>query len=293
MKKKKGLVLGLMANLLWLSGCSSIWNMPVGQQETAGGSAAVLEEAAPYEMTDNDKKADAEAPLRIELDSFEPDGSVGCIREGSSLVITAPGDYLLSGSLKGESLVIRVYEDETVHLILDNVEIQSQGEPALYVEKADKVILTAAEGTSNTLADSPHRTEDSEACIFSDADLTINGSGTLTVLGYHRDGIRTRDCLKILDAAVSVRAKNDGLRGNDGVILQNSTVEIESEKTGITAKSDKDMVVIDGGVCKIIAGEYAVTAKRSVTITGCQTDFYSVMENVHCDGVCNIEGEIK
>lgn len=293
MKKRKSLVIWLMANLLWLSGCSSVWNTPVGQQVTEDEKTVVLEETAQYEMTDSDRKTDADTPKRIDLDSFEPDGSMGCVREGSSLVITAPGDYLLSGSLKGESLVIRVYEDETVHLILDNVEIQSQGEPALYVEKAGKVILTAAEGTVNTFADSPHRTEESEACIFSDADLTINGSGSLTVLGYHRDGVRTRDCLKILDTNLSVKAKNDGLRGNDGVILQNSTVEIESEKTGIAAKSDKDMVVIEGGACKIIAGEYGITAKRSVTIRNCLTDFYAVMETIHCDGVCNIEGEIQ
>ena len=51
------------------------------------------------------------------------------------------------------------------------------------------------------------------ACIFSHDDLTINGSGALTVTGNLNDGIHSKDDLIITGGNLSVTAVNDGLKG--------------------------------------------------------------------------------
>ena len=61
--------------------------------------------------------------------------------------------------------------------------IHCEDHAPLYIKEADKVFLTLAKGTENTLTDgeTAHFLEDEsnvDGVIFSKADLTINGSGT-------------------------------------------------------------------------------------------------------------------
>lgn len=291
MRNAKIILICFLCNLVWMSGCSPVLDISIGAHETAEESVVVMTDVGQYEITNIDQQTDAENFWKIDLNNFISDEESNCAWEGNSLVITAPGAYLLNGKLQGKNLVIRVHKDENVHLLLNNVEVHSQGEPAVYVEEAGKVVITAMEGTKNTFSDSPHQSDEGEACIFSNVDLTFNGSGSLVVYGYHRDAIRTKDCLKILNTNLYVKSKNDGLRGNDGVILYGSNVEVESENTGIKANSKKDLVVIEGSFCKIIAGENGISAKRYVSIQNSQTDLYAVLETISCDGIRNIEGE--
>ena len=115
-------------------------------------------------------------------------------------------------------VTVDVYEDEVVHLILDGVQIRADAGPAIYIAGAEKAVITAKEGTYSVLSDSAHRREGADACIFSEADLTLNGSGRLAIFGFHEHGIRSRDVVKAVGSPVYVKAKGDGIRGNNGVI---------------------------------------------------------------------------
>ena len=75
------------------------------------------------------------------------------------------------------------------------------------------------------------------------------------------------------------------------MIILNSAVDIECEGSGIVANSPKDMAVVQGGSCKVIAGENAVAANRYVAFSDCQTDLYSVLETVRCNGIRNFDEE--
>lgn len=72
-----------------------------------------------------------------------------------------------------------------VQLVLDNVTITNTSEPAIYVLDADKCFVTSAEGSENVLSVSSSFATDTEngvntdAVIFSKADLTLNGTGSL------------------------------------------------------------------------------------------------------------------
>lgn len=208
-------------------------------------------------------------------------------------VIDKPGDYLLKGKAEGQVQID--VQDEIVHLILDNVELQAPNGPAIYVKSAAKVVITIPEESSSILMDSPYYDSfaDAKACVYSVGDLTINGGGSLQVYGYYEDAIRTKDVLKVLDIDLAVQAKGEGLRGNDGVALLTRVLDIQCEGTGIfTEKEDKEnrgFVDLAAGTVKIIAGNYGIEAAENLYIHDCKADIYGIVQNLTCQGEQYIE----
>ena len=201
---------------------------------------------------------DMEKAERVDLDACE-----------NGRVILSGSDIWLSGSLEGQ-VVIDAEEDELVHLYLDGVEITSPNGPALWVQEAAKVVVTLMSDTENVLADSPNYTdyEETPACLYSVCDLTVNGGGALQVFGYHEDGIRSRDRIKLLGGVLSVQAKGDGIRGNDGIYMQDASVAIESEKNGLRTVNQgadgRGVIEIDGGALSVIAGKNGICSAADV-----------------------------
>lgn len=211
----------------------------------------------------------------------------------SVYVIDKPGDYLLKGKAEGQVQID--VQDEIVHLILDNVELQAPNGPAIYVKSAAKVVITIPEESSSILMDSPYYDSfaDAKACVYSVGNLTINGGGSLQVYGYYEDAIRTKDVLKVLDIDLAVQAKGEGLRGNDGVALLTRVLDIQCEGTGIfTEKEDKEnrgFVDLAAGTVKIIAGNYGIEAAENLYIHDCKADIYGIVQNLTCQGEQYVE----
>ena len=207
-----------------------------------------------------------------------------------NVIISEGGDYVISGELKGRIEIDA--PDEIVHLILVDVEINSHDGPAIYGKDAGKLIVTIPEDTTTILQDSAYyeNNKDSKACLFSSCDLTINGSGNLQVYGFYKDGIRTKDVLKLLGPSILVKAKNIGLRGNEGVAVKTQYLEIQSEKIGIyTKKSKKGYVDLGGGSISIIGGEYAIDSAQDVYIHDCLVALTGVIQDIKCKGNQTIE----
>jgi len=207
-------------------------------------------------------------------------------------LIKEPGTYLMTGECTGQ-LQIDV-QDEMVHLVLKDVEMKSGNGPVIFVKSAAKVIITVPEDSRSILTDSGYYSDDTaKACIYSEDDLTINGGGNLQVYGYYKDAIRTKDTLKILGTNITVQAKGDGLRGNDGVVIRTTALNIQCEGTGIyterEGKENRGFVDIASGDVNIIAGEYGIDAAENVYIRNCQADIYGIVQNISCLGEQYIE----
>ena len=187
-------------------------------------------------------------------------------QQGEEFLITEGGSWMLSGKMKGR---VRIdAEEQTVHLFLAGVEVTAKEGPALFVESAGKVIITLVEGTENRFSDSGDYRQETvaEACIYSAADLTINGGGSLAVNGFYKDGIRSRNVVKIMDGEISIRCKRSGIHGTDGMHVMGGKLDISSEKNGLrTTKSGtngRGNLVISGGDHRIIAGRHAFLVGR-------------------------------
>lgn len=261
----------LCAAGLLLPGC--------GRQEVSANLNAdtVVNYEEIYTITETDRNVSIESAEEI---LFQEEQSVLEIKEA--------GDYLLKGSFDGQIQIDA--EDERVHLILDNVEINSPNGPAIYVESAAKVIITIPQESSSVLKDSPYydKHPDAKACVYSSCDLTINGSGSLQIYGYYKDAVRTKDFLKVVDASLQVQAKENGLRGNDGVVFQGKSLNIQCEGTGIYTekekKENKGFVDMAAGTIQVIAGEYGIDASENIYLHDCEADIYGIMGNLTCRG---------
>ena len=58
---------------------------------------------------------------------------------------------MLSGSLEDGSIIVDAHDSSKVWILLDGVEINCSDDACIQVDQADKVFLTLAEGSENTL----------------------------------------------------------------------------------------------------------------------------------------------
>ncbi len=165
--------------------------------------------------------------------------------------------------------------DEDVQLIFDGLTVRNSNGPALYVRSADKVEITLADGSVNSLSDgSSYSIIDSEstldAALFSKADLTINGNGTLNVSGNYKHGIVSKDDLIIASGNINVTSQSAGLNGKDCVKINSGNITINAGTDGIRSDNTEDAtrgyVYLFGGTINITAGNDGVQAETVLKI---------------------------
>lgn len=219
------------------------------QQSTAAESEVRTPDPADlFTLRDLDGSWDEDAAVRIRLegDSASCDSSAVQI-SGATVTIAAEGVYVLTGTLSDGEIIVNCSKEEKVQLVLNGAEIHSADFAAIYVAQADKVFLTLADGTVNTLTNGGSFTASDEsnvdAVIFAKDDLTINGSGALLITspGGH------------------------GVVGKDEVTICGGSFEITSAKTAI---SGKDSLSVSSGVFKLIAGTDAMKSENDDTTLG-------------------------
>jgi hypothetical protein len=216
-----------------------------------------------YDSEDLETAVDSTAATSISLagDTISVAGD-GAVVNGSSVSITAAGTYTLSGTLNNGQIFVETDDEDPVVLILNGVNITNATSAPIYVSNADKVVITLAEGTENVVTDGDSylfadaaatdaASAEPNATIFSKADLTINGSGSLTVNANYNNGIVSKDDLKIVSGAITVNAVNDGIKGRDSIAVKDGTITINAGGDGMQANNDEDAeqgyIVIEGG----------------------------------------------
>lgn len=188
---------------------------------------------------------------------------------GSEITILGGGTYVISGALTDGSITVNSSENSAVRLVLDNASIASSDFSAIYVEQAEAVIITLAEGSVNELSDGAQydtaRQEEGkpDAALYCRDNLTINGTGALYVAGNYQDGIKCNDTLKLMSGTICVTAKDDGIRANDCLAVLSAKVEVTSE--GDALHSDGDLVLSQSD-CIISTGDDAVYAEKTVVL---------------------------
>lgn len=181
----------------------------------------------------------------------------------SMVNITKEGTYILSGSLSDGQITIETAKDEKVQLVLDGVTLASSQSAPLHIKESDKVFITLADESTNTLTGpesySEEASEDNiDGVIFSKADLTINGSGSLSVTASSGHGIVSKDDLIITGGSIDVTTSGDGLQGKDCVKIKDGDINIDSENDGIRSSNSEDkgrgFITVDGGNITVDAG---------------------------------------
>ena len=233
-------------------------------------------ETGEYKKKDINTNYNPDKCVAINLNgsSASSEGS-GVSINGGIITISEEGKYIVSGTLDNGQIVINVDKEEDVRLILNGVNITCGNSSCIYVMSADKLIITLAEGTTNTLRDGASYTytdaenEEPNAALFTDCDLSINGNGTLNVTGNFKHAIRAKADIKITSGKLIISAVNKGIKAKKTLSVLNGDIIISSGKDGLEAGST---VNIDGGNLIITAEDEAMQSDEQIIVNNGTVD---------------------
>lgn len=193
---------------------------------------------------------------------------------GSTVTILDEGTYILSGTLDDGQIIVKAGKDDKTQLVLNGVSIHSETSAPIYVLQADKVFVTLAEGSGNTLSNGGTFTAIDEnnidAVVFSKEDITFNGAGSLTIDSPAGHGVVSKDSLTITGGKYHITAASHGIDGKDDVCIADGTFSITSGKDGVHAEHDEDAslgyLYIENGTFDITSGGDGLSASASAQI---------------------------
>lgn len=194
--------------------------------------------------------------------------------DGSIITITTAGTYIISGTLANGQIIVDTNDKETVKLVLSGADITCKDDAPITILNAKKAVITLAPDTVNTITDGDavvSKDSDSlNAAIYSKDDLTINGSGSLTVNANNNNGIYSNNDLKIISGSITVNAAANGIKAKDSVVVKDGIITITAAADGIESSDDKDngYVAIEGGTLSITAALDGIQAATSVLVSG-------------------------
>lgn len=257
------------------SGSSSVSQTPLSNPSAPYAAA----KSAEYDAKDLEEAFNESQSTTISLNgSTASISGAGASVNGSTVTITDGGTYLVSGTLSDGQILVNAGKNDIVRLVFRGVQISSSTSSPVYIQQADKTILTLEEGTENILSDAAEyqypdtAADEPNAALFSKDDLTINGSGSLTVQGNYRHGICGKDDLVITNGSIQVTAVEDGIRGRDSVSVKSGTLTIQAGEDGIKSNNDEDpekgWICLDGGTFRITSGQDGIQAETSLLVNG-------------------------
>lgn len=276
MKKRNLMIALLLAVLLTFSACARGTGSTASSVGADGSAAVTVNEADYFSDRDRSGAWDESKAVSITLNgnSAACDGS-GVEIDGSVVTITAEGVYVLSGTLDDGCIVVNATKDEKVQLVLDGVTITSSGFAPIYVKQADKVFVTLADGSLNTLTNGGSFTaideNDVDAVIFSKDDLTLNGTGSLIVNSPAGHGVVGKDEVTITGGSYEITAAKTAISANDVLAVADGAFQLTAGTNGMRAKNDDASlgnIYLAGGSFKVTADGDCVSATGTLTVAG-------------------------
>lgn len=201
--------------------------------------------------------------------------------DGTDVSITAAGTYVFSGDCDNGSITVKKGVTG-VTIVLNGLTLTNDDSAAITLNKTAEASLIAAAGTTNTVADTEGSNDENAAVkVKSGASLSIGGTGTLTVDGNAKNGIKgaADAVITVAEVKLNINAANDGLSCDDELNITGGTLHITaggdavkaSPDTGDTENPDTTSlgnVTISGGTLTLNATEDGIQADGDLTISG-------------------------
>ena len=214
----------------------------------------------------------------------------GAYTNDGNVVITNAGYYVVTGSLTDGYISVDAYDSSKVFIQLAGVEINCSDDACIRVDQADKVFLTLAQGSQNILTSGSTYTDEAledgtDGAIFAHDDLTINGSGSLTVTAEYRHGIAANDDLVITGGNITVTAPADGVRGNDSLRIKDASITVDAGDDGLVTSNEEEngYLYIESGTLNITAADDAIHTTGEITMAGGDVTITAGDDGIHSD----------
>jgi len=244
-------------------------------------------------------------PVTADDLDFEVRSAITVVYSGSSAVVSGSvdsveatvtgGEVVIRSAAKGLQIIasgngtgsLKIYSEKKYQLLLQSLTLEStsgpainnQGKKSLYLSLDGSSTLSDRSGYSNQNADG----EDQKACLFSEGQIYVQGSGSLDVTGKNNHAIASDDYIIVnsgtlsltttADAAKALKA-NDYIRqigGTINVVQSGSRVLEGTDASYCTGLKADSVIVIEGGVLNIQSsanGGRGLNADQGIVITG-------------------------
>ncbi len=261
--KRLSALLAVGVFLLWGCGKAPASDDEVTSATTTGGTTTTISNDDAFTDRDQRDTYEESGAARIALNGTSATSTSDAVTiSGSTITITDAGTYILSGTLTNGRIVVNAGEKDKPQLVLNGASVTSATSAALYILQADKVVVTLAGGTENTLANGGTFTAVDEnnidGAVFSKQDLTFNGGGSLRVTSPADHGIVCKDDLVFTGGTYTVTCASHGLDANDSIRLADSSITVDAGKDGFHAQNSDDDTL---GFVYIASGTYTIQAE--------------------------------
>ncbi len=258
------------------------------ETSTASAEASTTDTTELFSDRDLEQSADLTAATQMKLVSNQ------------DVTLSKEGVYVLSGDVENVTVTVdAAAEDAKVQIVLDGASIKNDDSPAIYVKAADKVFVTSTDSenhmevTGSYVADGDTNLD---AVIFSKADITLNGTGTLAIVSSQGNGISSKDDLKITGGVYTIQSAADAIEANDAILINDGTVTIDTDKDALHSENADDAalgnIYIEGGTLNINAADDAITANNLVQIDGGTINIETSVEGIEANNIIVNDGQI-
>ncbi len=201
--------------------------------------------------------------IKIELNGTSATADSNSVEiNGSMITITENAKHIITGSLDDGMIIVKAKDTAKPQIILNGAEISSSTTAAIYVASADKVFITLAEGTQNTLSNGGVFEATGEtnidATVFSKQDLTFNGFGQLTVNSPAAHAICCKDDLVFTGGSYTINSAGHAIDANDSVKVTSASFNVNAGKDGLHAENTEDTSL---GFVYISSGSFGIQAE--------------------------------
>jgi len=204
--------------------------------------------------------------------------------------MSGPVKLIVSGTTADGSL--KLYGDKRLQVLLNGADITNPTGAAINNQGGKSLYVVLADGTENSLTDGATYTmvedEDQKAALFSEGQIIFSGKGRLNVHAQGRGGIRSDDYIR-LRPGVKIYVNStalDGLRANDGIIIDGGVINVETSGAGAKGVRSEGPLTINGGrLIAINRGDTRITEAEDVAdTTSCAA--------LYCDTLMTVKGGI-
>ncbi|MBE6720442.1 MAG: carbohydrate-binding domain-containing protein [Ruminococcaceae bacterium] len=256
--KKVKVIISVILTVILISGMFAACTSKNGNTENATSSVAEKKIDINDLFTDRD----------MENEYDESELSVLELNNGETTTITTAGDYIVSGKYTDSQIVVDVEDTDKVQIVLNGVSITNSNSAAIYVKSADKVFITTAKNTENTLTTNGEFEEidgeDVDGVIYAKDDTTINGTGMLNINTEYGNGIVCNDDLKLTSGNYNINVSDKAIKANDSIRIADGNYVINSGDDAIHSNADTAIV---GGTIEISSGDDAIHTDNYLYIT--------------------------
>ena len=248
MKKILSIFLIMLLVLSLFTACGTKEQSESTTENTTEGAINDIDNISSVDMfTERDNRTDYDesTAVAIKLNGTTATASSDSVKiSGSKITITEEATYVVSGELTDGMLIVNASDTAKLQIVFNGVNIKSETSAALYILEADKVFLTLADGSTNTIENGGSFTaiddNNIDGALFSKQDLTMNGTGSLTVTSPAGHGIVCKDDLVITGGRYEVNSASHGLDANDSVRIASSDLTIDAGKDAIHCENTDD-----------------------------------------------------